>query len=120
MLGETYEYVTKDIKYISEAVSNHPPIFALHVETASYEINRICETTQSFNGGNLIITDKNDTEIIYAATGDREAEKYTVDTPQIMISNLIGVGVFGKGGRHVEPQGDQKIINHTTGDVCYI
>lgn len=37
-----------------------------------------------------------------------------------MISNLIGVGALGKGGRHVEPQGDQKIINHTTGDVCYI
>ena len=44
MLGETFEYVTQDMKFYSEAVSHHPPIFALNVETEFYEINRICET----------------------------------------------------------------------------
>jgi hypothetical protein len=42
MLGETYEYVTKDIKFYSETVSHHPPIFALNVQTDKYETNRVC------------------------------------------------------------------------------
>jgi hypothetical protein len=31
MLGETFEYVTDNLKYFSETVSHHPPIFALNV-----------------------------------------------------------------------------------------
>ena len=45
MLGETFEYVTKDIKFYSETVSHHPPIFAMNIQTDSYEINRVCETS---------------------------------------------------------------------------
>lgn len=30
LLGETFEYKTKDWKYISEQVSHHPPISAAH------------------------------------------------------------------------------------------
>lgn len=44
MLGETYEYVTKDLKYFSETVSHHPPIFALNVQSDTYDSNRICQT----------------------------------------------------------------------------
>ena len=45
LLGETFEYVTKDIKFYSETVSHHPPIFAMNIQTDSYEINRVCQTT---------------------------------------------------------------------------
>jgi hypothetical protein len=38
----------------------------------------------------------------------------------MLIANLVGIGAMGKGGRYVEPQGEQKIINHSTGEVCYI
>ena len=30
MLGETYELVTEDFKFISEQVSHHPPVSACH------------------------------------------------------------------------------------------
>jgi hypothetical protein len=45
MLGETFEYLTKEYKFYSEAVSHHPPIFALNIEHETYEINRVCETS---------------------------------------------------------------------------
>ena len=45
MLGETYEYITKDHRSYSETVSHHPPIFALNVESDFYDINRLCETS---------------------------------------------------------------------------
>lgn len=38
MLGETYELVMEDFKYISEQVSHHPPISAFHVEGDHFRI----------------------------------------------------------------------------------
>jgi hypothetical protein len=32
LLGETFEYEEKDVKYISEQVSHHPPITAFYFE----------------------------------------------------------------------------------------
>lgn len=32
ILGETFEFVSKDWRYMSEQVSHHPPITAYHVE----------------------------------------------------------------------------------------
>ena len=45
MLGETYEYITKDHRSYYETVCHHPPIFALNVESDFYDINRVCQTT---------------------------------------------------------------------------
>ena len=39
MLGETYEMVMEDFKYISEQVSHHPPISAFHVDGENFSIN---------------------------------------------------------------------------------
>lgn len=36
LLGETFEILTKDMKYISEQVSHHPPISAGYCETENY------------------------------------------------------------------------------------
>lgn len=32
----------------------------------------------------------------------------------------MGVGAMGYGGRYVEPQGTQNVINHNTGETCEI
>jgi hypothetical protein len=37
LLGETFELVTADFKFISEQVSHHPPITAYHTESQYYE-----------------------------------------------------------------------------------
>lgn len=67
-----------------------------------------------------MVTDHNDTEIIIKPTAGRDAEIFTFNFPKMMVGNIAGIGVMGKGGRYVEPQGEQKIINHTTGEICYI
>jgi oxysterol-binding protein-related protein 3/6/7 len=97
-LGETYEYITKEMKYYSETVSHHPPIFAMNVETDSYEINRICETSQSFNGTSIEVTDHNRTEIVFKAIRDKPSVKFSFSDPKLVVGNLMGIG-----GRYVEP-----------------
>jgi len=37
MLGETYELVTEDYRFISEQVSHHPPISAYYQEGKGYK-----------------------------------------------------------------------------------
>jgi len=36
VLGETFEYVSEEFRYISEQVSHHPPISAYHIEGEGY------------------------------------------------------------------------------------
>ena len=36
VLGESFEYVTENFRFISEQVSHHPPISAYHIEGHGY------------------------------------------------------------------------------------
>ena len=36
ILGETYEFICPQFKYIGEQVSHHPPVSAAHAESDSY------------------------------------------------------------------------------------
>ena len=51
MLGETYELVTEDFRWISEQVSHHPPITAYYQEGKSYKIWGFNDTKSSFGFG---------------------------------------------------------------------
>lgn len=37
ILGETYEFVCPQFKYIGEQVSHHPPISAAHADSEDYQ-----------------------------------------------------------------------------------
>ena len=39
ILGETFEFTTKDIECVSEQVSHHPPITAMHVRNKTNNWN---------------------------------------------------------------------------------
>jgi hypothetical protein len=56
--------------------------------------------------------------MIFKPKEGRETEKFTFDSAKILVGNIVGIGGMGKGGRYIEPQGDQKVLNHSTGDVC--
>jgi hypothetical protein len=57
LLGETFELVTKDFKFIAEQVSHHPPITAFHCEGNSGYILWSCNRTKSkFTGKSLTFT----------------------------------------------------------------
>ena len=66
------------------------------------------------------MTDHNENEMVFKPKEGREAEKFTFNSAQVLVGNIVGIGGIGKGGRYIEPQGDQKVTNHSTGDVCYI
>lgn len=53
MLGETYELVTKDYRFMSEQVSHHPPQSAFFQEGKGYTINGTLATKSKlgFGGG---------------------------------------------------------------------
>ena len=50
LLGESYELVTPNFRYFSEMVSHHPPISVFNAQGSGFEINRVMDTTQNFNG----------------------------------------------------------------------
>ena len=100
MLGETFEYITKDIKFYSEAVCHHPPIFAMVFESEFYEISRVCETQQTFNGTQVVVKDVNWNKCEFKPIRGRQSEKISWNSPALVVGNLMGVG--GKG-RYVEP-----------------
>jgi hypothetical protein len=53
LLGETYEYVCKDFKFLAEQVSHHPPISACHAYGKNYEFWVHTEMKSKFRGKSL-------------------------------------------------------------------
>ena len=53
LLGETYEYVWKDFKFLAEQVSHHPPITACHAYGRGYEMWTHSDMKSKFWGTSL-------------------------------------------------------------------
>lgn len=51
ILGETFEYVTKDYQYIAEQVSHHPPQTGYHFEGNGYSGEGLSYVVQQFKFG---------------------------------------------------------------------
>jgi len=51
MLGETYELVTEDYRFVSEQVSHHPPISAYYQEGKGYKTWGFADQKSSFGFG---------------------------------------------------------------------
>lgn len=51
MLGETYELVTEDFRFVSEQVSHHPPISAYYCEGKDYKFYGTMDTKSKFGLG---------------------------------------------------------------------
>ena len=45
ILGETFEFESKDFQFVSEQVSHHPPVSAMHAESEDYsfQCNSACK-----------------------------------------------------------------------------
>jgi hypothetical protein len=55
LLGETYEFVTEDIEFLSEQVSHHPPVTANYCKgkKSNYKIWNNQKTNTKFRGKSL-------------------------------------------------------------------
>lgn len=83
LLGETYEYVCKSFKYLSEQVSHHPPITASHAYGKGYEYWTHTEMKSKFWGKSLEFTPLGKA---YFIIGDQH---YMITRPSTIANNII-------------------------------
>ena len=112
MLGETYELVMEDFKYISEQVSHHPPISAYHVEG-----DRFCVFGYQCSISNFVKSSPSGTMHIKPLENSiqnyvlgKHGDFITLSKPDIKIYNII----FGT--MYADLFGSIKGINHATGE----
>ena len=111
LLGETFELVTSQYRFVSEQVSHHPPITAFHCESANYEVHASSSTTLKFNGRYAIFSPKDLVHInLRLVNGDLEI--YSATLPDVSVHNLV------LGKMYIEVSGKCQVKNETTGDVC--
>lgn len=103
LLGETYEYVTKNFKFLSEQVSHHPPISASHTYGRGYEYFTHTEMKSKFRGGSMAFIPQGKSFFIVGE------DKYISDLPQTTANNLV----FGT--LYLDLGGDTTTTNLTTG-----
>ena len=109
MLGETYELVTEDYRWVAEQVSHHPPITAFFQQGKGYCTNGFVDSKSSLGLGSG--TGIMDIRII--GHQDTYFEKYdeTISTsrPRVKVENLV----FGT--TYVDYYGELHVVNHKTG-----
>lgn len=91
LLGETYELITERFRSITEQVSHHPPITAVHCESKSAIVYSASSTTMKFNGRYISFYPKEPVYIVLKLPSGIQ-EEYECQLPHITIHNLI----FGK------------------------
>ena len=86
LLGETYELINENGRCVSEQVSHHPPITAIHLETPHgfYEGHTSAKMCFSLMGG-LKISVKSAFQITLKETGER----FEIDYMNFHVKNLL-------------------------------
>jgi len=77
VLGETYELLTPDFRFMSEQVSHHPPISALCGHNNNFEVYAHTEVTGSFKKMSLRYKSLGSTYIYLK----RPQDKYSIERP---------------------------------------
>ena len=85
LLGETWEYIKDDFKYIAEQVSHHPPITAYIGETPNYKTYGDCKvkTSLSLSGFNVVNLSE------YFIEFNDNNDKFVFTRPKCIVKNLV-------------------------------
>lgn len=111
ILGETFEVeVGKDVKYVAEQVSHHPPVCAAHAENEHFAYDLVSAPTTRFLGNSLEVYPLGRTRL----TLKRSGEVYTLCPPNAMVHNIV------IGRTWVDVAGQMTIHCPTTGAKCLI
>lgn len=112
MLGETYELVMDDFKFVSEQVSHHPPISAFHVEGERFVVTGQVEQESKFSksspSGTMHVKPSACSLQNYIL--EQYGDFITVSKPDIKIHNII----FGT--MYADLCGTIESKNHKTGE----
>ena len=117
LLGETYEFDRRDdlgFRMICEQVSHHPPIAAIHVDSADIGPNSgwtfwsEISLESKFRGKYLDVNPLGQVNVKFHATGNHYTwHKVTTTAHNIIVGKLW-----------MDQSGDAEIVNHKTGDYC--
>ncbi|XP_055374867.1 oxysterol-binding protein 1 isoform X2 [Condylostylus longicornis] len=115
LLGETYECDRTDDhgwRYISEQVSHHPPMAAIHCEGRGWTCWQEFTMTSKFRGKYLQIVPLGNAHVEFSASGNR----YTWRKVTTTVHNII------VGKLWVDHTGDMEIIgnNNSRGIQCHL
>ncbi|KAI1293548.1 Oxysterol-binding protein 1 [Halotydeus destructor] len=113
LLGETYECDrTEDRGWrsISEQVSHHPPMLAMHVEGRGWKSWSEFAISSKFRGKYLQVTPIDISHLDFAETGNH----YTWRKVTTTVHNIV------VGKLWIDNCGEMTITNHSTGDKCQL
>ena len=110
LLGETFELQRDGFRLISEQVSHHPPVSALHCEHPQYHFWGCTEIKTVFRGTYLLVHPAGPLHVKLISTG----ETFTWEKPNSSVHNII----FGK--MYVDHHGEMAIANEQTGDLAKV
>lgn len=116
LLGETYDFVTKNFRFFAEQVSHHPPVCAINCQGNNWELLKMVHTNIKFNGRQVTVVDNNPTmvDIFPECLKDQmiDKESYVLNTPKMHVGNIV------VGERYVEPGGKILVENLMNGETC--
>ena len=108
ILGETFEYVGDNWKLVAEQVSHHPPVSAIYVKSAGYDIRMNTSMSTHFWGKSLEFKPCGLKHYNFHDNNDH----YVVHRPISACRNII----FGT--MYIDHYGKMTIKNTRTGDEC--
>ena len=110
LLGETFDLERDGFRLITEQVSHHPPISALHCEHEEYCFSATTEVKTSFKGTYLRVHPVGKNHLILKKFGDH----FVWDKPFTNVHNII----IGK--IYVEHYGVVELLNSATGEKALV
>lgn len=108
LLGETYERITDNFKYISEKVSHHPPIMACHAESPDFIYHQDSLMKTKFWGKSMELNNMGTVHLKLPALG----EHYVWTKVTTSMRNVFSTA------RYLEHHGTIKILSLKTGHYC--
>lgn len=110
LLGETFELQRDGFRLISEQVSHHPPISAIHCDHPAYTFYASTEVKTSFKGTYLSVNPTGKNHLILKSTKDH----FVWEKPFTNVHNII----IGK--IYVEHYGNVEVVNESTGEKAVL
>eukprot|EP01133_Synstelium_polycarpum_P003941 gene3941-4563_t len=108
ILGETFEVVKDDYRFIAEQVCHHPPIGVSETTTEAYSLQLETILKSKFYGNSSEVEIDGTNHFVIKATG----EEFTWGHLVTSCNNII------IGSMWLDHYGDLVIENHSTGDKC--
>ncbi|KAI1864721.1 hypothetical protein JX265_008445 [Neoarthrinium moseri] len=116
LLGETFEYVRPDkgYRFFTEQVSHHPPIGAVHAESAKWTYYGESNVRSKFYGKSFDIAHLGTWHVELRPTHGGKPDFYSWKKPNSQVVGII------TGNPVVDNYGLVEIKNWTTGEVCIL